>query len=116
MAIYIRGASIAQLKKSRNAQPFITRAARYTAIQSAVDMAPATNEHLRLALAYLMDRERVLRTVLRGNGVLGTDYPSMSGSPSSNPHLEQRRLDPDKAKLHLAIGRASCRERMCQYV
>src|SRR3546814_4372484 len=49
-----------------------------------------------------MDRERVLRTVLRGNGVLGNDYPSMSGSPYSNPHLEQRRLDPDKAKFHLA--------------
>src|SRR3546814_3356183 len=102
MASASRGTSIAQWKKSRNAQPFSTRAARYTAIQSAVDMAPATNEHLRLALAYLMDRERVLRTVLRGNGVLGNDYPSMSGSPYSNPHLEQRRLDTDTAKFHLA--------------
>ncbi|MGB6008108.1 ABC transporter substrate-binding protein [Castellaniella sp.] len=108
MAVDIRGASIAQLQRSSEVQPFVTKASRYTSIQSAVNMAPGNDEHLRLALSYLMDRERVLKTVLLGNGVLGNDYPAIGGSPFSNDGLEQRRLDPDKAKFHLAksgVGR-----------
>jgi peptide/nickel transport system substrate-binding protein len=102
MAIDIRGASIAQLQRSADAQPFVTQAPRYTSIQSAIDLAPGNDEHLRLALSYLMDRERVLRTVLLGNGVVGNDFPAIRGTPFSNDTLEQRRLDPDKAKFHLA--------------
>ncbi|MEO6985860.1 MAG: ABC transporter substrate-binding protein [Paralcaligenes sp.] len=102
MAIDIRGPSIAQLKGSTTAQPFITKAPRYTAIQGAVNMAPANNPNLGLALSYLIDRERVLRTSLLGNGVIANDFPIISGSPYCNTALEQRKTDPDKAKFYLA--------------
>ena len=101
MAVDIRGPSIAKLKASGHARPFITKAPRYTAIQAAVDMAPANEPHLGLAMSYLMDRERVLQTSLLGNGVIANDYPIMSSSPYASKLLPQRSLDPDKAKFHL---------------
>src|SRR5690625_589146 len=101
MAIDIRGSSINQIKESHNAKLLITKAPRYTAIQSEVNIAPGNNHDLRLALAYLMDRERVLRTVIRGYGELGNDTPSMPGTPFTNKELPQRELDLDKAKYHL---------------
>lgn len=105
MVIDLRGPSIDEVARSANATPFITKAPRYTAIQAAVDMAPANNPDLGLALSYLIDRERVLKTVLRGNGVIGNDHPIMSGSPYYDTALPQRTLDHDKAKFHLAKSR-----------
>ncbi len=102
MAVDLRGPSIAEVANSAKASPFITKAPRYTSIQAAVDMAPASNRDLGLALSHLMDRERVLKTVLRGHGVIGNDHPIMSGSPYYDAAMPQRTLDRDKAKYHLA--------------
>lgn len=102
MAVDIRGQSIAKLQRSDNVEPYITKAPRYTAIQGAVNMAPANNPNVGLALAHLMDRERVLQTALLGNGVIANDYPIMSNSPYANKELPQRTVDRDKAKFYLA--------------
>lgn len=101
MAVDIRGQSITKLQRSENAEPFITKAPRYTAIQGAVDMAPANNPNMCLAFSYLIDRERVLQTALAGNGVIANDYPIMSNSPYANSDLPQRTVDPDKAKFYV---------------
>lgn len=102
MAIDIRGPGIDQLTRSAIASPLVSKAPRYTAIQAAVDMAPGSNPDLGLALTYLIDRERVLKTVLRDNGVIGNDHPIMNGSPYYDAMLPPRSLDRDKAKFHLA--------------
>lgn len=110
MAVDIRGQSITKLQRSDIAEPFITKAPRYTAIQGAVDMAPANNPNMCLAFSYLIDRERVLQTALAGNGVLANDYPIMNNSPYANLALPQRIVDPDKAKFHVqksGIGNSS---------
>lgn len=99
MAVDIRGQNIEKLKSSNNAQVFITKAPRYTAIQGAVDMAPANNPNLGLALSYLVDRERVLQTALLGNGVIANDYPFLSTSPYASTEIQQRAVDLDKAKF-----------------
>lgn len=102
MAIDLRGPSVDEVAKSAIATTFVTKAPRYSAIQGAVDMAPANKPDLGLAMAYLMDRERVLRTVLRGNGVIANDHPIMSSSTLYDAAIPQRGLDRDKAKYHIA--------------
>ncbi len=65
------------------------------------DTAPFDNKDVRLALKYAIDREELLRKILRGHGTLGNDHPI---GPSYRFHaagLEQRAYDPDKAKHHL---------------
>jgi peptide/nickel transport system substrate-binding protein len=102
MMIDLRGPNIDLVAKSPNAVPFVTKAPRYTSIQAATDLVPGNNAELGLALTYLIDRERMLKTVLRGNGVIGNDQPIMPGAPIYDTALPQRMLDHDKAKYHIA--------------
>lgn len=77
-----------------------TGTAHYS-IPMRTDMAPFDNNDVRLALKYALDREGLVRTVLRGHGAVGNDHPI---SPANRYHagdLEQRRYDPEKAKFHL---------------
>ncbi len=102
MAVDIRGPSIAKLRASGVANPVVTKAPRFTAIQAGVQLAPADSHDLRLAFAHLMNRERVLQTVLLGNGEIGNDFPINKSSPYYNSQLAQRHYDPDQAKFHIA--------------
>jgi peptide/nickel transport system substrate-binding protein len=61
---------------------------------------PFDSNEVRLALKYAVDREALLKTILRGHGTLGNDHPIAPSVPF-HAKLEQRAYDPDKAKFHL---------------
>ncbi|MCP3887815.1 MAG: ABC transporter substrate-binding protein [Desulfobulbaceae bacterium] len=63
--------------------------------------APYNNNDVRLALKYGVDREKLLKTVLRGYGSIGNDHPISTANRYHASELEQRQFDPDKAKFHL---------------
>lgn len=66
-----------------------------------MDVAPFDNHDVRMALKLSLDREALLKTILRGHGVLGNDHPI---SPANRYHagdLPQRHYDIDKAKYHM---------------
>ncbi|PHR30256.1 MAG: peptide ABC transporter substrate-binding protein [Desulfotalea sp.] len=63
--------------------------------------APYNNNDVRLALKYGVDREQMLKTILRGYGSIGNDHPISSASRYFASELPQRQFDPDKAKFHL---------------
>jgi peptide/nickel transport system substrate-binding protein len=96
----LRGTAIDQVKSSDTFAVFTTPCPRYTSIQAATDRPPSNNPDLGLALSYLIDRKRLLDTVLKGQGVIGNDHPIMSTSPLYDKSLPQRELDLDKAKYH----------------
>lgn len=100
MILELRGNGIEQVAKSSNAEVFVTPSTRYTAIQAAVDRAPSNNTDLAIGLSHLIDRKRVLDTVLRGYGTIANDHPIGPASPYFNASLPQRELDIDKAKFH----------------
>lgn len=65
------------------------------------DTAPFDSKDVRLALKYAIDREELLRKILRGHGSIGNDQPI---GPSYRFHandLTPHGYDPDKAKHHL---------------
>lgn len=64
------------------------------------DTDPFTNNDLRLALKYGIDREDVVQKILRGYGQVGNDHPVPSFDPFHAADLPQRAYDPDKAKFH----------------
>ena len=64
------------------------------------DMAPFDNVDV-LALKLAMDREAILKTVLRGYGNVGNDHPISPANQFHASELPQRAYDPDKAKFHL---------------
>ncbi len=65
------------------------------------DTPPFDNVDLRLALKYAIDREAIIKTVLRGHGALGNDHPIGRSNTYHAGGLAQRQYDVDKAKFHL---------------
>ena len=74
--------------------------AHYT-IPMRTDTAPFDDNHVRMALKLGLDREALLKTVLRGYGVVGNDHPISPANQFHASELPQRTYDPDKAKWHL---------------
>jgi len=65
------------------------------------NVAPFTDNNVRLALKYAIDREALLKTILFGHGTLGNDHPLTPAYPFFAADIEQRAYDPDKAKFYL---------------
>ncbi len=66
-----------------------------------VDRAPYDNNDVRMALKYAVDREQMVKTILRGYGSVGNDHPISASNRYHAADLPQRSYDPDKAKFHL---------------
>ena len=65
------------------------------------DTAPFDDNNVRMALKLALDREELMRKILRGHGTLGNDQPIGPNDPFFDASLEQRTYDPEKAKWHL---------------
>ncbi|MGD8661616.1 MAG: ABC transporter substrate-binding protein [Desulfobacterales bacterium] len=65
------------------------------------DVAPYDNNDVRLALKYAVDREHMVKTILRGYGSVGNDHPIAPIQKYHAKDLPQRKYDPEKAKFHL---------------
>ncbi|QYX55562.1 ABC transporter substrate-binding protein [Roseovarius sp. SCSIO 43702] len=62
---------------------------------------PFTDNHVRQALKYAINREELVEKILFGYGSVGNDHPIGAGQRFYNSELEQKTYDPDKAKFHL---------------
>jgi len=88
------------LKRSKGINVMETVGYKHYTMPMRTDTAPFDNSELRLALKYSLDREELVKKILRGHGVVGNDHPI---SPTNQYHAEglaQRMYDPDKAKFH----------------
>ncbi len=63
--------------------------------------APYTDNNVRLAMKYGVDRQKMIDTVLDGFGNLGNDNPIPRTNPYYAADLPQHGYDPDKAKHYL---------------
>ncbi len=77
-----------------------TGTAHYT-VPMRTDMSPFDNNHVRMALKLGVDREALLKTVLRGHGAVGNDHPISPANQFHASELPQRKYDPDKARWHV---------------
>jgi len=65
------------------------------------DLAPYNNNDVRMALKHGIDREAIVKTVLRGHGLIGNDHPIAPSNQYFNKDLKIRKFDADKAKHYL---------------
>ena len=66
-----------------------------------MDRAPGNNPDFVLGLKYLQNRERIVRTLMKGHAIVGNDHPISPAYPDHCSELPIREYDPDKAKFHL---------------
>ncbi|MBW2059475.1 MAG: ABC transporter substrate-binding protein [Deltaproteobacteria bacterium] len=89
------------LKRVPNIQVVrVTSTTHYT-MPMRTDFSPYDNNDVRLALKYAVDREQMLKTILRGYGALGNDHPIAPIQRYYASELPQRRYDPDKARYYM---------------
>ncbi len=93
--------AIPQVESADGREIFSVPSGAYINIAARRDMAPGNNNDLVLALKHLMDRERVVKGVLKGQGGLGNDQPIGPAYADHCSDIPQRALDPEKAKFHL---------------
>ncbi len=78
----------------------ITGTAHYT-IPMIVDQKPYNDNNVRTALKLAVNREELVKQILRGYGEPGNDHPIAPVNKYYAKDLEQRKYDPDQAKFHM---------------
>ncbi len=62
---------------------------------------PFSDNNVRLALKYAINRQQLVDTILSGYGSVGNDHPISPANRFHASELEQREFDPDRARHHL---------------
>jgi oligopeptide transport system substrate-binding protein len=67
---------------------------------------PVDNKHVRRALSYAIDRQKLIDTVLKGGQKPAKTFacPGIFGSPAEDPNFEGIEFDPDMAKKELELA------------
>ncbi len=89
------------LKRNRNIKIEEISSTQHYTFAMRTDTDPFTDNNVRLALKHAIDREALVKTILRGHGVVGNDHPIGRSNRFHADDLPQRQYDPDKAKFHL---------------
>ncbi len=89
------------LRRSKNIQIINITGMKHYSIPMLTDREPYSNNDVRLALKYAIDREHLVKIILRGYGTVGNDHPIAPTQKYYASELPQREYDPDKAKFHM---------------
>jgi len=89
------------LKRAPNIQIIQTTGTRHYTIPMLTTIKPYDNNDVRLALKYAIDREQMVKMILRGFGKVANDHPIGPSQRFYASELEQRSYDPEKAKFHM---------------
>ena len=89
------------VEKAPNAKIVQTKGGRLTMYAMICEMPPFDSPDVRLAMKYLIDREKFLKSLYRGYAEIAADQPISSVDPMHCDSIKPRPYDPDKAKFHL---------------
>jgi peptide/nickel transport system substrate-binding protein len=89
------------LPRARDIQIINVTGTKHYSIPMLTDREPFNNNDVRLALKYIINREQMLKKILRGYGSLGNDHPIAPTQKYYASDLPQRTYDPDKARFHM---------------
>ena len=89
------------LEKTPGIHTLQLEGARHYTIPMLTTIAPYDNNDVRLGLKYLIDREQMVKQILRGYGYVGNDHPIPRINPYHAGEIPQRTYDPDKGVYHL---------------
>lgn len=74
-------------------------AGNYTDLNIRLDMAPGDKKDFVDGMKYLVNREQIVKAVLRGYGQIGNDQPISPANRYHDAALQPKAFDPDKAKF-----------------
>ena len=74
---------------------------KHFSVPMLTDREPFNNPDVRLAMKYAVDREHMVKQILRGFGTVGNDHPIAPNQKYYAADLPQRMYDPDKARFYM---------------
>jgi peptide/nickel transport system substrate-binding protein len=77
-----------------------TTSGNYTNLNMRLDMAPGNSKDFVEGMKYLVNREQIVKSALRGLGEIGNDQPVSPANRYYDTDLKAKAFDPDKAKFH----------------
>ncbi|WP_421359660.1 ABC transporter substrate-binding protein [Agrobacterium rosae] len=77
-----------------------TTSGNYTNLNMRLDLAPGNKADFVQGMKYLVNREQIQKSVLRGLAEIGNDQPVSPANMYHNKDLKPKAFDPDKAKFH----------------
>ncbi|WP_095091042.1 ABC transporter substrate-binding protein [Mesorhizobium sophorae] len=77
-----------------------TTSGNYTDLNIRLDMDPGSKADFVAGMKYLVNREQIVKSALRGLGEIGNDQPVSPANIFHNPDIKPKAFDPDKAKFH----------------
>ena len=93
--------AIKQIEATDGVEVFSVESGATTHIVAMVDRPPGNNKDLVLGLKHLQNREKLVRSLLKGHGGVGNDHVIGPAYADHCKALPIRPFDPDKAKFHL---------------
>ena len=93
--------AVPQVEAADNAVVLSMPSARFTELALDLTKHPGDNPDFVLAMKHLMPRDRLIRKLLGGDGILGNDHPVAPTYADHCDSLPQREYDLEKAKFHL---------------
>ena len=97
----IDGRTADLLKRNKKLQVVRSQTGQHAILAMNCTADPYADNDIRLALKYAVDRDRLLKTLLNGYGLVGNDQPIGRGNPYYAAEIPQHSYDPDKARYHL---------------
>ncbi|MDL2405790.1 ABC transporter substrate-binding protein [Rhizobium calliandrae] len=77
-----------------------TTSGNYTNLNMRLDMAPGNKKDFVDGMKYLVNREQIVKSALRGLGEVANDQPVSPANIYHNNDLKPKAFDPDKAKFY----------------
>lgn len=93
--------TIHMLEKKQGVQVISSTGRRHYTFPMLMDQPPFDDNNARLAMKYAIDRDEMIKRVLKGYGVAGNDHPVPPFSRYFASELPQKQYDPDKAKYYI---------------
>ncbi len=92
--------AIGQVEAAEGKEIWALESGAYINVTPRFDVDSSSNVHLHKAMQMLMDRQRLVKGVYKGQASLGNDHPIAPAYFDHCPDIPQRELDPDMAKFH----------------
>ena len=91
----------ALLQRNPNVEVFEVTGNQHYTFPMHTNADPFSDNNIRLAIKYGINRQELVDKILLGHGRIGNDHPIGPANQYFADDLEQREYDPDRAKFHL---------------
>jgi peptide/nickel transport system substrate-binding protein len=102
----VEGPVIQKVASDPSLQLLSAKSGRHLVFAMNTQTSPFTNQDVRNGLKYLVDRQKYVEIVLKGQGTVANDHPISPVDPWYCADIPIRGYDPDKAKFLLKKGGA----------